>query len=52
MGWGIVRVVDLVPVLGTLVGLAATIYGLGMITVAVFRARRPDSTAVAPVSVS
>lgn len=52
VGLAIVRVVDLVPVLGTLVGFAAMIYGVGMMTVAVFRARRPDPTAVTSVSVS
>jgi hypothetical protein len=52
VGWAILRVADLVPVLGTLVGLAAMIYGVGMVTVAVMRARQPDSTAVETVSVS
>ena len=56
-GWGILRVVDFVPVLGSLVGFAATVYGLGMLTVALFRARKPasagpDSTEIAGVSVS
>jgi len=52
VGWAIVRVIDLIPVLGTLVGLAAMIYGVGMVTVAVFRARQPDSTGLETVSVS
>ncbi|HEY7105572.1 MAG TPA: hypothetical protein VH986_04175 [Acidimicrobiia bacterium] len=40
IGWGILRVVAIVPVLGVLALLAATIYGLGCLTVAAFRARR------------
>jgi hypothetical protein len=41
-GWGILRVVALVPFLGALVGLAAVVVGLGAIVVAVRRARRGD----------
>jgi hypothetical protein len=41
-GWGILRVIALVPVLGGLVGLAAVVVGLGAIVVAVRRARRGD----------
>jgi hypothetical protein len=40
VGWGILRVVAIVPVLGVLAMIAATVYGLGCLTVAVFRARR------------
>ncbi len=40
VGWGILRVVGIVPVLGGLALAAATVYGLGCLTVAVFRARR------------
>ncbi len=39
VGWGILRVAAIVPVLGSLSLAAATIYGLGCLTVAVFRAR-------------
>jgi hypothetical protein len=42
LGWGILRVVALVPVLGWLVSLAAVVVGLGAIAVAGRRARRPD----------
>jgi hypothetical protein len=42
VGWGILRVVALVPVLGWLVSLAAIVVGLGAIAVAVRRARRHD----------
>ena len=40
LGWGILRLVALVPVLGGLLFLAATIWGLGAITVAAYRASR------------
>ena len=39
IGWGILRAVAIVPVLGGLALVAATIYGLGCLTVALFRAR-------------
>jgi hypothetical protein len=39
IGWGILRVVDLLPVLGDLVNFAATVYGLGALAVAAWRAR-------------
>jgi hypothetical protein len=39
IGWGILRAVAIVPVLGGLGLVAATIYGLGCLTVALFRAR-------------
>ena len=41
-GWGILRVLALIPVLGWLVWLAAAVVGLGAIAVAVRRARRPE----------
>jgi Polymer-forming cytoskeletal len=44
VGWGILRVVAIVPVLGALTMAAATVYGLGCLTVAVFRARRGRAT--------
>jgi hypothetical protein len=39
-GWGILRLLALIPVAGGLVGLVATVIGLGALTVAVWRARR------------
>jgi len=40
-GWGLLRVLDLVPVLGNLISFAATVYGLGALAVAAWRARAP-----------
>jgi hypothetical protein len=40
-GWGILRVLALIPIAGGLVGLAATVAGLGALTVALWRARQP-----------
>jgi hypothetical protein len=40
-GWGILRVLAIVPVLGGLVWLAATIFGLGVLLVTAWRARTP-----------
>jgi cytoskeletal protein CcmA (bactofilin family) len=39
-GWGILRVLALIPVAGALVGLAATVVGLGALAVALWRARQ------------
>ena len=39
VGWGILSVAGLIPVLNVIVLIAATVYGLGMIVVALFRAR-------------
>jgi cytoskeletal protein CcmA (bactofilin family) len=47
-GWGILRVLALIPVLGGLVGLAATVLGLGALTVALWQARRPGAAAARP----
>ena len=48
VGWAILSVAGLIPVLNVLVLIAATVYGLGMIVVATFRARRgPRVTAPA-----
>ena len=44
-GWGILRVLALIPVAGALVGLAATVVGLGALAVAVWRAGRPRAPA-------
>jgi hypothetical protein len=48
VGWGILRVVNIVPVLGGLISAAAVVYGLGCITVAMFRARRGRAAYEAP----
>jgi Polymer-forming cytoskeletal len=42
VGWAILRVASIVPFLGGLVWLAATVYGLGMLGVAARRAARPQ----------
>jgi hypothetical protein len=47
-GWGILRLVALIPVAGGLAGLAATVVGLGALTVALWRARRADATPARP----
>ena len=47
-GWGILRVLALIPVAGALVGLAATVVGLGALAVALWRARRPGAPAARP----
>lgn len=39
VGWAILSVAGLIPVLNVIVLIAATVYGLGMIVVALFRAR-------------
>ena len=41
VGWVILRLVVLVPIIGGLVSFAATVVGLGSIAVAIYRARRP-----------
>ncbi|MGE5636707.1 MAG: hypothetical protein ACM3UV_07195 [Nocardioidaceae bacterium] len=48
VGWGILRVLALIPVVGALVGLAATVLGLGALAVALWRARRPGAPAARP----
>ena len=47
-GWGILRVLALIPVAGALVGLAATVVGLGALAVALWQARTPDAPAARP----
>src|SRR5215208_4159967 len=47
-GWGILRVLALLPVAGALVGLAATVVGLGALAVALWRARKPGEPAATP----
>jgi hypothetical protein len=47
-GWGILRVLALIPVAGALVGLAATVVGLGALAVALWHARKPGAPAATP----
>jgi cytoskeletal protein CcmA (bactofilin family) len=47
-GWGILRVLALIPIAGALVGLAATVVGVGALAVALWQARRPRAAATAP----
>ena len=42
-GWGILRLLALIPIAGELVGLAATVVGLGALAVALWRARRANA---------
>src|SRR3954468_8594731 len=52
-GWGILRLLALIPFVGGLVALAATIVGLGALAVALWQARRPGApvaTAEAPAT--
>jgi len=44
-GWGILRVVALIPFLGGLSWIVAVVFGLGAIAVAIFRARHPAEPA-------
>jgi cytoskeletal protein CcmA (bactofilin family) len=48
IGWGILRVLALIPVAGVLVGLVATVVGLGALAVALWRAGRPGAPAARP----
>jgi hypothetical protein len=43
-GWGILRVIALVPGLGLLAWLAATVFGLGALGIALWRSRRDPAT--------
>jgi cytoskeletal protein CcmA (bactofilin family) len=47
VGWAILRVVALIPIVGGLGWLAATVFGLGALIVAAWRARRPYPSAPA-----
>jgi hypothetical protein len=40
-GWGLLRLLALIPIVAGLVGLVATIVGLGALTVALWQARTP-----------
>jgi hypothetical protein len=46
-GWGILRLVAIVPALGELAWLAATVFGLGVLAVTTWRARQPGGQAAA-----
>jgi hypothetical protein len=48
VGWGILRVVALVPILGGLVWFAAVVFGLGALTVAIWRARSASRAVAEP----
>jgi hypothetical protein len=47
-GWAILRILALIPVAGAIVGLVATVVGLGALTVALWRARGPGARAARP----
>src|ERR671919_1826298 len=46
-GWGILRILALIPILGGLVWFAAVVFGLGALLVAIWRARTASRTAPA-----
>jgi hypothetical protein len=46
-GWGILRILALVPILGGLVGFAAVVFGLGALMVGIWRARTTSRAAPA-----
>jgi len=46
-GWGILRILALIPILGGLVGFAAVVFGLGALAVVIWRARTPSRAAPA-----
>ena len=47
VGWGILRVLALIPILGGLVWFAAVVFGLGALLVAIWRARTTSRAAPA-----
>lgn len=47
-GWGVLRLLALIPVVGFLVGLVATVIGLGSLVVALWHARGPVEPVAAP----
>jgi hypothetical protein len=47
VGWGILRVLALIPILGGLVWFAAVVFGLGVLVVAIWRARTTSRAAPA-----
>jgi hypothetical protein len=48
MGWAILRVIAFVPGLGVLAWIGATVFGLGILTVTLWRARRPGMQSPEP----
>jgi hypothetical protein len=44
-GWAILRVIAFLPIVGALAWLAATVFGLGVLTVALWRSRRGGTPA-------
>ncbi len=48
LGWGILRVLALIPIVGGLIWVAAVIFGLGALTVTIWRARSTGQAAPAP----
>ena len=48
LGWGILRVLALIPVVGGLIWFVAVVFGLGALAVAIWRARSTSPAAPAP----
>ena len=48
LGWGILRVLALIPFVGGLIWFAAVVFGLGALTVTIWRARSTGQAAPAP----
>jgi hypothetical protein len=48
VGWAILRVVDLIPAIGNLASFAATVYGVGALAVAAWRAAHAGTPARSP----
>ena len=49
LGWGILRVLALIPFVGGLIWFAAVVFGLGAVTVTIWRARSTGQAAPAPL---
>ena len=48
LGWGILRLLALIPIVGGLIWFAAVVFGLGALTVTIWRARSSGQAAPAP----
>jgi hypothetical protein len=48
LGWGILRLLALIPAVGGLIWFAAVVFGLGALTVTIWRARSTERAAPAP----
>ena len=48
LGWGILRLLALIPIVGGLIWFAAVVFGLGALTVTIWRARSTGQAARAP----